>query len=453
MSRIPEEHLAKWNEIETLPYARQAKWMLNGFWEKLEPEAENVWKWTQKFVELDQDKKAEGNNLDEFWSHKFLESLGQTMTVVQMRESFRSIDADFNKRMSIIEYLMFRYSIKPVDVVAAPQGDPVQIAKAQAKVEEAQAAVEDMNRKLDESTAAAAAATAALEEARASADEAAQRAAAAASAAERAAQDLREAQRTASESRDAQQRADTSASESARAAEEARNSAEEARKAAEAVFEAEQESKRALDELRAQEKTYEDRKAELTRTKEDQAIGVVKRNKAANELDQLLAEDPLPLRKAKINQAAAVKKCERASAAAADAKAKADQRAEAAEAAAAKARAEADEAARVATIAEEAAAAAAESKARADEAAQAAKEAADRAAADAAAAEAAKERAEEAKRAMEDAVKEAENKLQEALDYLEWAKKNGVPKGDVWWMEREIAEKKKYLPSARKQAK
>jgi len=38
----------------------------------------------------------------------------------------------------------------------------------------------------------------------------------------------------------------------------------------------------------------------------------VNKNKAANELQQLKGEDPLPLRKAKINQEATVRKCEKA---------------------------------------------------------------------------------------------------------------------------------------------
>ena len=101
----------------------------------------------------------------------------------------------------------------------------------------------------------------------------------------------------------------------------------------------------------------------------------------------LLSEDPLPLRKAKINQAAAVKKCERAT--------------KAAEAAAAKA-ADAESAAVAAENAAEAAAA------------------------------------------------EAEKKLQEAIDFLEEEKqKGGVAQGDIWWMQREITEKKKYLPASK----
>merc|ERR1712225_141917 len=74
----------------------------------------------------------------------------------------------------------------------------------------------------------------------------------------------------------------------------------------------------ALQELHAEEEAYNKKKADLE--KKSQEGGVVSRNKAANELAQLLAEDPLPLRRAKITQEAAVKKAERATQAAAEAR-------------------------------------------------------------------------------------------------------------------------------------
>ena len=299
MSRISAEDLAKWEEISTKKYADQCKWILNGFWGKLEGEAENIWKWCQTFSELDPEAKADGHELDEFWSHKFLETLGETMTVIEMREKFRKIDADFNKKMSALEYIIYRFNLNIHAVINAPQGDgdPEKINKAQAMVDDAQKAVEQMTAALDASTKAAAAAKA-----------------------------------------------------------------------------AELENKKALEELQVQEKAYEDKKSELAKIKGDMSIGIVKRNRAANELDQLLSEDPLPLRKAKITQAATVKKSEKATVAANEAKAKAEM-----------------------------------------------------------------------------AVKEAEAKLQEAMEYLEEAKASGgVAQGDIWWMQREITEKQKYLPAKRR---
>ena len=326
MSKIAPALQKKWDMISGKKYADQCKWMLNGFWDKLGNDAEEIWKWCQTFSELDPEAKADGHELDEFWSHKFLETLGETMTVIEMREKFRKIDADFNKKMSIIEYIMYRYSLPVESVINAPQGENKEgVARAQKMVDEAQKAVDDMNVKLEESKKAAAAAKVA---------------------------------------------------------------AEKAAKAAADAKAAEEENKKALEELQMQEKAYEDKKAELTKIKSDMSIGVVKRNRAANELDQLLSEDPLPLRKAKITQSATLKKSEKAAAAAQAAKEKADAEAAAADA---------------------------------------------------------------AEQAVAAAVAEAEKKFKEAIDFLEAEKmKGGIAQGDIWWMEREITEKKKYLPKSRR---
>merc|ERR1712063_56368 len=78
---------------------------------------------------------------------------------------------------------------------------------------------------------------------------------------------------------------------------------------------AQQELEAALAEVKAQEDAYNQKKADLE-LKSTQG-GVVSQNKAKAELSQHLAEDPLPLRRAKITQEAAVKKAERATNAAA----------------------------------------------------------------------------------------------------------------------------------------
>jgi DNA repair exonuclease SbcCD ATPase subunit len=409
MSRIPANLQEKWAFIQAKRYSDQSIWVLNGFWDKLQGEAENIWQWTAKFGELDQEKRADGTDLDEFWSHKFLESLGQTMTVVEMRDKFRQIDADFNKRMSMIEYLMYKYSLKVLEVVNASQGEnKAEIEEAQEKVNAAQAAVEEVVRRLEEQRAAAEAAKSAAESARATA--------AAAAAADE------EATRTAGE---AKAKADT-----AKAAADAADAVAAPYRAAVAENDA------ALKELQAQEKTYSDKKAELEGLKADTSLGVVKRNKASNELDQLLAEDPLPLRKAKINQTATLKKMEKAAAPFNEASAKANAAAQEAKAAADAAKAAADAA-----------------KAAAD-AAKAAEDAAreEREKADAAAAEATRtaEAAEEAKRQVEKSVMEAEQSLKEAVDFLEVVKKKGgVAHGAIWWMERTITEKRKYMPASK----
>jgi len=91
----------------------------------------------------------------------------------------------------------------------------------------------------------------------------------------------------------------------------------EVQKTAEAASIREREAKQAkaeqdasLAEVQAQEKAYNDKTNDLTRKSE--TGGVVAQNKAKAELAAHLAENPLPLRRAKITNEAAVKKAEKA---------------------------------------------------------------------------------------------------------------------------------------------
>jgi len=351
VSRIPAELVEKFNQISSRNFSGQAKWMLNGFWQELEPEAEKIWGFVELFVKLEETNKAEGSSLDEFSSHRFLESLGETMTIIKLRETLRTIDLDNDKRMSLIEYLMYRYKKSPAEVCNAPQGENKEgIARAQAMVAEAQAAVEECVAKYEKAKEIESAAAAAEAEAKAKAAEAAAKAA--------------------------------EADEKARIAEAA---------------EAEQQA--ALQVLNNEEKAYNDQIAALTA--KTQTGSSFQRSLAANELAQLKSKDPLPLQKAKITQTAAVKKAEKA-----------------------------------ANILREAQAAA---QAAADAAAQAAQ-----------AAEAKRVEATNAANELEQAVQEANAKLQEANDFLEEEKKKGgIAQGDIWWMQRELEEKKKYMPKAK----
>jgi len=173
-------------------------------------------------------KKKDGNELDEFLSHKFLESLGETLTVIALREKLRKIDLDANGKMALLEYLCFKYSKTVKAVCSAPQGSNVEELKAaQAMVEGAQKALNDE------------------------------------------------------------------------------------RIAEEALKKSEAELRVAVDDLKAQEDAYHNQIAALERKSTDTASSVVSRNKAANELAQLKSENPMPLRKAKITQEAALRKVEK----------------------------------------------------------------------------------------------------------------------------------------------
>lgn len=230
-------------------YKDQACWFLNAFWGKMEPQAENIWKYVHKLSDLD---KPEGCAVDELNAHRFLESFHETLTVRELRQKLRDAEClkegDRPKLVPLIWFLMFKFEVDWRKLVNAPQSSSKEVEEAQERLEQVQAAF-----------------------------------------------------------RLAQQRAE----EAAAALEESRKREEESKKA-KAELEA------ALADVKREEDAYNAKTEDLKRKSEEG--GMVSRNKAKNELAQHLAEDPLPLRKAKITAEAAVKRAEKAAKAAEEAR-------------------------------------------------------------------------------------------------------------------------------------
>jgi len=380
-------------EISKKKYSEQGQYTLNAFWGELETKAEEIWGFWQKMCDLDKQQynalvtagKAEantykeGSSLDEFWSHKFLEVVGKTMSIVEFRKEFQKIDANVDKRMGLVEFILYHYKLSVHELLARPQGgNPEELAHAQKLLDEVSAAFKAAQEALDTASKTA---------------EAARKAAA-------------EAERSEAAAKVAAESAKKRDEAAAKTAEQAKKTAEEAAAAA-------AEQKAALDALKHEEETYNNKTKDL-QSKSDG--GGVAGMRAKNELAQHLSEDPLPLRKAKITAEAAAKKTEKANQIAATAAQKAHEDAKAAEAA----RIEAEQK---------------EAQAIHD------REVAVR---DAAEAEAAKAEAEER-------LKESEAKLAETEAYLaEVKKKSDKTYGTFWWLDRELAERKKYMPKSGK---
>lgn len=102
---------------------------------------------------------------DEFNAHRFLESVGETKSVVELRDQLRESNIQFNKRLSLIEYLLFRYSKKISEFIKRPQGDNAEeIAKAQQMLAEVQKSMDEAIARADEAKKAVEAQRAALSE-------------------------------------------------------------------------------------------------------------------------------------------------------------------------------------------------------------------------------------------------------------------------------------------------
>merc|ERR1712063_5013 len=386
MGFVEMSDLDKLHELCEKTYKEQAVWFLNAFWDTKESEAEKLWDYVQKLNELDLEHHEEGSALDEMKAHVFLEKFDETLTVREMRAKLRSTGAigetERPKVVPLTHYLLYKYDVEWHKLV-----DETRQGSNKEEMEKAEKMLAEVQAAFRESEAKASVARQKLLEAQS---------------AENAAKD-REAAAKASEQAAKQREA------------EAKEAAEQAKKTEAKA--AQQELEAALQELHAQEKAYNDKKAELQKKSEEG--GVVSRNKAANELAQLLSEDPLPLRRAKITQEAAVKKAERATAAAAAAREAAEKSA----AAASKARQESEAAAAAATSARK------------------------QAEADAAAATAAAQASAKAKEEAEAALEAATQQLEAAEAFLaEVRSRPGQAYGALFWLDRELHEQRKYLP-------
>jgi len=320
--------------------------------------------------ELDLENHKNGSSLDEMKAHVFLESFSETLTVREMRESLRASGAiglnERPKEVPLTHILIFRYQVDWREYVNSSQGDNrKEIEEATKKLEEVSEAFRQSEERKNEATIAHI-----------------------------------NAEKKEAEAKSEEESAKRRAVEAVESAKQAAEREEEARAA-------QRELELALAEVQKQEDAYNAKKAELERKSEEG--GIVSRNKAKAELAQHLAEDPLPLRRAKITAEAAVKKAERTAHASADAKIKAEHDAHAAKEAAIKA---------------------SEYRANAEKAARSAAE---------------------AKRAAEDALNEARKRLEEAEQFLNEVKSRpgSGGAGAIWWLERELHEQRKYLPESK----
>jgi chromosome segregation ATPase len=96
-----------------------------------------------------------------------------------------------------------------------------------------------------------------------------------------------------------------------RALEEAQAALEKVRLALAELAKLEAELRAAVAALEAEQKLYNDKCAALEKKIADPSTSSMQKSKASNELAQLKSEDPLPLRRAKITQEAAVRKVEK----------------------------------------------------------------------------------------------------------------------------------------------
>jgi len=94
-------------DLTKMNYEQQAKYFLNCYWPEMEPRAEDVFKWWQKFCELDIKNHEKGNEIDEFPALQFLQWFGKPLDRSTFRNKLREVDPANDGRMSFVEFLCF----------------------------------------------------------------------------------------------------------------------------------------------------------------------------------------------------------------------------------------------------------------------------------------------------------------------------------------------------------
>jgi DNA repair exonuclease SbcCD ATPase subunit len=142
---------AKLAELCALPYMAQAVWFTNGFFKELHDagKMETIYGWIDAFVKLDKlgpDRKGEaGSHLDQFWSAKFLEDNDKAITALERKNALKDIDKNNDGKMSLIEYLLWKFKKSTKAVVDAPQGSNVDaLKKAQAQLDAVQKSLDEV---------------------------------------------------------------------------------------------------------------------------------------------------------------------------------------------------------------------------------------------------------------------------------------------------------------------
>jgi len=146
------------DQVTKRSHRDQAVFFLNAFWPELSSEAEKIFKYWQQIIELDKqmwhtlpegkrsDTYAPVPDLDEFFSHKFLEVNGQTLTVIAFRQEFSKIDINFDKRMGLVEFLLYNYKQNVKVLLERPQGTNELLVKAQKALDDVNAEIQKIEK-------------------------------------------------------------------------------------------------------------------------------------------------------------------------------------------------------------------------------------------------------------------------------------------------------------------
>jgi len=142
---IDPEAAAALNQVtRSLNYQQQGAFFLNAYWREFGEEAETIWDYSMRLAALDK-KKNDGIALDEVKARQFLQEIGMPMARQAYLDAMRTIDVNNDRKMSLLEFLMFSKSVSPSELMSKPQdGMTDDLENALMKKEKALQALADL---------------------------------------------------------------------------------------------------------------------------------------------------------------------------------------------------------------------------------------------------------------------------------------------------------------------
>lgn len=129
-----------------MSYKDQGIFFLNAYPELIEKYGEDTFEQVKVFEELDGlQGKPKGRSLERFFAAQFLERIGAPITQTKFTQEFSKIDLDFDKKMSLLEYVVYFYDEVDMDTLTTrPQEteeEPKELTDAIAAVTAVQAEI------------------------------------------------------------------------------------------------------------------------------------------------------------------------------------------------------------------------------------------------------------------------------------------------------------------------
>lgn len=112
-----QTQMASYAEVRAKNLDEQAHFFLQRYMNEFTGRWEEVLDNGQEFRKFNKSKARDGELTEEDFRY-YLEKNSQTMTSIQLRESFKSLDLDSNKGVAFLDYLIWKFKKTKADVMA-----------------------------------------------------------------------------------------------------------------------------------------------------------------------------------------------------------------------------------------------------------------------------------------------------------------------------------------------